>query len=75
VIAVGMLLVLVGFAMMASRSGVPGATAHRNVSLGFQRIFTTPGPDGVPSRRYRVIQVLAGLVVMAGGMVLIAVST
>lgn len=73
-IAVGLLLVLVGFAMMATRSGVPGATAHRNIILGFQR-FSTPGPDGLPSRRYRVIQVLAGLVVMAGGMVLIAVST
>jgi hypothetical protein len=74
-IAVGLLLVLVGFAMVASRSAVPGATAHRNVSLGFQRIFTTPGPDGLPSRRYRVIQVLAGLVVIAGGMALIAAST
>jgi hypothetical protein len=74
-VALGLLLVLVGFAMMASRGGIPGTTAARNVTLGMQRVFTTRGYQGEPSRRYRVIQVLAGLVVMAGGMAIIAVST
>ena len=42
--------------------------------LGF-RVFQTPGYQGVLSWKYRVIRVLLGLVVMAGGMVLIAIST
>jgi hypothetical protein len=74
-IALGLLLVLVGFALMVPRGGVPGSAAVRNVSLGWSRIFTTAGYQGVPSRRYRVIQVLMGLVVIAGGMVIIATST
>jgi hypothetical protein len=75
VIALGLLLVLVGFALMVPRNSVPGTTAARNVSLGWQRIFTTPGYQGDPSRRYRIIQILMGLVVMAGGMVIIATTS
>ncbi len=71
-IALGLLMVLVGFALMVTRGGVPGATAHRNVSLGKQRIFTTDGYQGVPSWRYRLIQILIGLALVAGGMVVIA---
>ena len=32
------------------------------------------GSDGLPSRRYRLVQVLMGLLVMAAGMLIIATS-
>ena len=73
-VAVGLLLVLVGFAMVASGGAVPGATSARNVRLGTQR-FSTPGNTSVKSTKYRVIQVLMGLVVLGGGIVLIATSS
>ena len=72
-IALGLLLVLVGFVIMVPRGAMTGSTARRNVLLGF-RVFQTPGFQGVMSWKGRVVQVLIGLVVMAGGMVLIAIS-
>jgi hypothetical protein len=72
VIALGMLLVLIGFALVVSRGGIPGSAAARNVSLGMQRVFKTPGYQGIASRRYRLFQIAAGLVLIAGGMALIA---
>jgi hypothetical protein len=74
VIALGLLLVLVGFAIIVPRGAMAGSTARRNVLLGF-RDFQTPGQQGVMSWKGRLVQVLLGLVVMAGGMVLIAIST
>jgi hypothetical protein len=74
VVAVGIVLLLIGFALVVPRGGVPGSAAARNVTLGFQRVFTTRGYDGLPSRRYRVIQVLVGLVLAAGGIALVAAS-
>ncbi|MEO8267895.1 MAG: hypothetical protein ABI706_20515 [Ilumatobacteraceae bacterium] len=71
-ITLGLLMVLVGFVFMAPRGGIPGSTAHRNVTLGMQRIFTTRGYQGVPSRRYRLIMILIGLALVVGGMVVIA---
>ena len=71
-IALGLLMVLVGFVFMAPRGGIPGSTAHRNVSLGMQRIFTTRGYQGVPSWRSRLIMILIGLALVVGGMVVIA---
>jgi hypothetical protein len=73
VIALGLLLVLLGFAIMVPRGGMAGSTARRNVIVGF-RVFQTPGYQDVISWKYRVVRVLIGLVVMAGGMVLIAIS-
>ena len=72
-IALGLLLVLVGFVLIMPSGAMPGSAAHRNIQLG-TRLFTTRGPDGLPSRRYRVVQVLMGLVVMAAGMIIIAAS-
>ncbi len=72
-VILGMLLVLVGFAMIGSRGSLPGSTANRNVRVGTQ-LFSTSGYRGVPSRRFRLIQILAGVVVMAGGIVVIAMS-
>jgi hypothetical protein len=75
-IALGLLLVLVGFALIVSRGAMPGSAAARNITMGSRsQLFKTAGYKGVPSRRYRVIQVLMGLVVLAGGMVILATST
>ena len=74
VIALGMLLVLVGFVVMVPRGAMAGSTARRNVILGF-RVFQTPGyQGGVPSWKYRLVRALIGLVMMVGGMLLIAIS-
>ena len=73
-IALGLLLVLVGFGIMVPRGAMAGSTARRNVLLGF-RVFQTPGYQGVPSWKYRLFRVLLGLVIMAGGMVLIATTS
>lgn len=74
-IALGLLLVLVGFALIAPRGGITGSTARRNVSLGFVHLFKTPGYQGVQSWRYRLIQVLVGVMLLVGGVVLIAISS
>ena len=68
-----MLAVLVGFALMVPRGGVAGSVSARNVMLGNQRM-STRGYEGTQSRRYRVIQVLVGLVLVAAGIALIAAS-
>ena len=73
-VAVGLILVLVGFAMLGSRGAMPGSTAARNIRLGPQR-FSTRGYQDIPSTRFRVIQVLIGLAVLAAGVVLIVVSS
>jgi len=51
VIAVGMLLMLIGFAFVVPRGGVAGSTAARNVRVGPGGLSTTPGYDGEPTRR------------------------
>ena len=68
-----MLAVLIGFALMVPRGGVAGSVSARNVMLGNQRM-STRGYAGTPSRRYRVIQVLIGLALLAAGFALIAAS-
>lgn len=75
VVALGMLLVLVGFALVVSRGGVAGSTAARNVTLGRSQLFRTRGYQDNPSMRYRSVQILVGLAMVAGGMALIATST
>jgi hypothetical protein len=74
VLAVGVVVLLIGFALVVPRGSVAGTTAARNVRLGSQRIFVTRGYDGLPTRRYRVIQVVIGLVLVAAGIALIAAS-
>jgi hypothetical protein len=74
VLALGVVMVLVGFALVVPRGGMPGSASARNVVMGSQRVFATRGYQGTPSRRFRVIQVLIGLVVVAGGIALIAAS-
>jgi hypothetical protein len=74
-IALGLLLVLVGFALTASRGGVTGSTASRNVSIGRVHLYTTPGYQDTPSRKYRFLQIFVGLILMVGGVLLIAITT
>lgn len=74
-IVIGLVLVLVGFAFIVSRGGMPGSVAVRNVTLGRSQLFRTRGYQGTPSMRYRLIQVLLGLAMVAGGMALIAASS
>ncbi len=73
VLAIGMLAVLVGFALMVPRGGVSGSVSARNVMLGNQRV-STRGYEGTPSCRSRVVQVVIGLVLVAAGIALIASS-
>lgn len=74
-IALGLLVVLIGFAVMVPRNSVPGTTSARIVPMGMQRLFQTRGYEGTPSVKYRIIQVLIGLVLIAGGLVIIATAT
>ena len=74
VVAAGVILLLVGFALVVPRGGVPGSASMRNVTLGMQRI-STRGYAGEPSsRRSRIIQVVIGLAVAGAGIALIAAS-
>ena len=73
-ISLGLLLVVIGFALIVPRGAVAGSAARRNVTLGGSQLFTTRGYDGTPSTRYRIIRVLLGLAMIAGGVALIATS-
>jgi len=73
VLAIGMLAVLVGFALMVPRGGLSGSVSARNVMLGNQRV-STRGYEGTPSSRSRVVQVLIGVALIAAGIAVIAAS-
>lgn len=74
VLGVGIILVLIGLALVVPRGAIAGSAAHRNVVLGQQRVFETPGYRGEASLRYKVIRVSIGVVLMAIGVILIAAS-
>jgi hypothetical protein len=78
-IAVGFLLILVGFFIIAVRTGDVSARSSRTVSIGrlWSSVPTRPdrGYDSMPSRRNQLVRVLAGLVMIVGGFVIIAVSS
>ena len=73
-IAVGLLLVLVGFAFIVPRGSMPGSASARNVRVGGLQVFVTRGDQGIPSLRYRIIITLIGVVLLAVGVILIASS-
>jgi hypothetical protein len=73
-IALGMLLMVIGFAIIVTRGGVAGSTAARHVILGPQ-LFKSLGYQDNSSVRYRIVRALIGLTFLAGGVALIAVST
>jgi hypothetical protein len=75
-IAVAFLLILVGLALITPRSG--GSESQRSVSIGRQWLSPRSpnrGYQGTPLRRYRLIQILGGLVLVVGGFVIIAMSS
>ncbi|HEY0520314.1 MAG TPA: hypothetical protein VGC84_12545 [Ilumatobacteraceae bacterium] len=72
--AFGVVLLLVGFALIVPRGAVAGSTAARNVRVG-PRVFTTAGFAGLLSRRRRLLQVLAGLAMIAGAVVCFKVAS
>ena len=74
VVALGLLAVLIGFALIVPRGSMPGSASARNVRVGGLQVFSTPGYQGNPSLRYRIIKTLIGLVVLAVGIILIATS-
>ena len=73
-IAVGLLAVLIGFALVVPRGSMPGSASARNVRLGGLQVLSTRGDQGIPSLRYRIIKTLLGLVLLAVGIILIASS-
>ena len=75
VIALGLLLVLVGFVLILPSGAMPGSAARRNIPLS-TRLFTTRTRAPTASRHggTALVQVLMGLVVMAAGMIIIAAS-
>lgn len=73
-IAVGIIVLLVGFALVVPRGAMPGSTSARNVTMGSQRVFATRGYQGLPSRRSRAIQVVVGVVLIVAGILVIAAS-
>ena len=77
-ITVGLLLMVVGFFLIAVGSGEIFRSA-RSVSIGRQW-WSVPqepdrGYDSMPPRRNRLIRVLVGLVMIGGGLVIIAMSS
>jgi hypothetical protein len=78
VIALGFLVIIVGFALISARGTDSGLRSSRSVSIGRQwwSLPTRPdgGYDGTASRRYRLIRFLGGLVMIVGGFVIIAMS-
>jgi hypothetical protein len=75
VVFVGLLMVVVGFALVAPRGATPGGASHRNVILapgpiGQGRLTQTPGYQGDPGRRWMIVRILLGIGLMAGGVLL-----
>jgi hypothetical protein len=67
VVALGGLLIVVGFVLLIPRGMFPGSTANRNVEIG-GRLFRTPGYQrDTQSRRGKLVGVLIALGLMALG--------
>ncbi|HEY4610916.1 MAG TPA: hypothetical protein VFE86_04970 [Ilumatobacteraceae bacterium] len=73
-IAIGFVLMLIGFALVVPRGGGTGSVAHRNVRVGPADVTTTPGYGTDTSRRARIGIRLVGLAMLVGGLVLIVLA-
>jgi hypothetical protein len=76
VVFVGLLMVVVGFALVAPRGATPGGASHRNVVLGpgpigQGRLTRTPGYQDDPGRRWLVARIVIGIALMVGGVLVI----
>ncbi|MHB1128822.1 MAG: hypothetical protein ACYC06_02085 [Ilumatobacteraceae bacterium] len=74
-IAIGIILMIVGFVFMIPHDSVPGSIAHRNVQMGSSHIVETPGHRVDDGRRRKWIKVLIGVVFFGLGLVLIAIGS
>ena len=60
-VALGGLLIVVGFVIVIPRGMFPGSLSNRNPEVG-GRIWRSPGYQGPgPSRRGKIVEVLIGL--------------
>jgi hypothetical protein len=73
-VGIGILLMLVGFALVTPRGAGSGSVAHRNVRISPTAVSTTRGYGTEPSKRARIGIRLAGLALLAGGLLMIAIA-
>jgi hypothetical protein len=71
----GVVLLLLGFMLVAPRGATAGSTAARNVGMRGGAIFRTPGYQAEPSRRARVWTVSIGVTMLVVGVTLIVLGT
>lgn len=73
-IAVAILLILVGFALIAPTNDGSRSTMPRSLAIGWWRMPPSEGRgyDGTPPRRARLIRALVGLAMLIGGVVIVA---
>jgi hypothetical protein len=75
-VLLGALLLLLGFILVLPRGGLPGATAARNVRMGMQGVFQTPGyqqrDDGREPKSWK--RVVLGLGLIGLGVLFIALG-
>jgi hypothetical protein len=78
VVWLGIVLLLVGFATVAPRGATAGGAAHRNVPLsGVGGLVSTPGyqrEEEGTARRWKIVRLLMGAVLLGAGLVCILVA-
>ena len=75
----GLAVIVAGFVIVAPRGATAGAVARRNVPFGsvMGGLVKTPGYQNKPegdSRRSTVIRVIAGLVLLAAGLIIVIIA-
>jgi hypothetical protein len=70
----GLILLIVGFALVVPRDGIPGSAAHRNVRMGAHLFQTAGHRDTGEVGRRRWTTPLIGVASMAIGLVLLIVG-
>jgi uncharacterized membrane protein HdeD (DUF308 family) len=74
-VAVGVVVLLIGFALITPRGSTPGSVAHRIVRFNnLSGPFTTPGYEqrSIPSWRATLLRILIGLALIAAGLAIMA---
>ena len=73
-LAIGFILMLIGFALVVPRGAGSGSIAHRNVRVGPADVTTTPGYGSETSGRARIGIRLVGLAMLVGGFILLLMA-